>query len=634
MGIFIGRRAALEALLADLTGPSDRTIADIHGIGGMGKTTLKTEVLLRLEAAGARIPFFEADENAPRENMADFLVALSDSLRQPWDGPKAAFGRLKRHRERLRDLKAKLPQEALVGDGLRTTVATLTRDHEERELLLEPLAVLTRDFFDDLADYLCPEAPGLGGLLAGKREMPADPLRVIVAIDSFEALELRVQDWLLAHLLPEYDRHRFEGRPLTEVLDLRLLLCGRHALRDADPLRRWDVLADRIREIDLDRFDEREIGTYLQARDLSPDLAPAAADQTQGLPYLLALWCDSAGQDRVLAVGRAARRMFWWKSPQQIRWLKAAAHLDTVDRDGLAIALADSSQDEAFAWLAPNGELCRSDGTALIIHPIVRRLVCEGVAQESPSESAELSRRGLLAARIARFRRQHGEPVFDRLLDLAPLRWFDRDILRELMPADATELSALANRFADPASSPERRTLESELREDLLAYLKLAEPARLHDAHARIEALEARRRQEDREHRQRSRAQTETLARDAAVARKRALALESRMLALQAQEKSALEALKRAQAEEAALDTASAPVARMLRALGIGRASAADRAALRKELDAASTRVADLKTDLSQVLIEASEAAREADELEARTAAASAVLEHPFEEIL
>ena len=755
MGIFIGRRGALETLLSDLGGPASRTIASIHGLGGVGKTTLKAEVLLRLESEGAHVPYFHVDENASRGDLADFLCALADSLHQPWDGPAAEFGRLRRHRNRLRDLKGRFPdspgtarlerglQTALAGLARRvspgitfqvtppthapgpqwdrgavvpavlstgtdqpgddpgvwtrsdqadfeTAVSAWTRDREDRELLLDPLAVLTRDFLDDLADYLFPPAPGLGGLLGGRRQLPANPVRALVVIDSYEALDQGVQEWLLVHLLPTYERHRFEGEPLAKVLDLRLLLCGRPALRDADPLRRWDVLADKIREIDLTHFDPSEIAAYLEARGLPAHLAAEAQQQTQGLPYLLALWCDSAGRDQALAVERAARRIYWWKTPEQIHWLKAAAFLDTLDRDALAITLADGSEEPAYAWLAANSELCVSDGHTLAIHPIVATLVREALSRESPAEATELTSRARLASRIAVLRRFETQPgaaelpclPFGTLLDLAPLRWFDAEILRELGLESAVDAfsplePAPGTSFATvllPGPNPGSLALAEPLRQDLVAYLKLVRPASYREAIDRIAQLDRRRRQDRQASLERSASAAQSLGRDASVARKRALSLDARVLALEAQEQAVTEAQKRAQAAAdhlarlpartpwwgAVATTAFATVAGLaarpllpagarpwdsllatlaataaflltIRALALPRsARPADHAAVRHDLDAAATRLAEIRADLSQTLVEASEAAREADALEARAAASEFEAEQPF----
>ena len=738
MGIFIGRTGALETLLSDLLGPTSRTIASIHGMGGVGKTTLKAEVLMRLESAGARVPYFHVDENAARGDLADFICTLADSLHQAWEGPAAEFGRLRRHRNRLRDLKGRFAdspgtvilerglQAALAGLARRvspgvtfhadpqplasvwsrsdqsdfeTAVSSWTRDREDRELLLDPLAVLTRDFLDDLADDLVPPAPGLGGLLGGRRQVPTNPIRALLVIDSYEALDQGVQEWLLVHLLPTFERHRFEGEPLDRVLDLRLLLCGRPALRDADPLRRWDVLADKIREIDLDRFDEPEIAAYLEARGLPAHRAPEAQQQTQGLPYLLALWCDSEGRDPALAVERAARRIYWWKTPEQIRWLKTAAFLDAVDRDALAIALADGSEEPAYAWLAANSELCVSDGQTLAIHPVIASLVREALARESAAEAAELTSRSGLANRIAALRRRAPGAVagafpdglnlpFGTLVELAPLRWFDAEILRELGLVEAGHrVATLAPAAAEdplpepypgtilrPGPHPGSLALAEPLRQDLVAYLELVRPQHGREALARIAELDRRRRQDREAARRESETAAQSLARDAAVARKRALSLDARMLALEAQEQAVGEARQRAEAaaEQLArlpartswwgavaaaafamvtslaarplLPAAARPWDSLLatllatagfllaiRALALPRAARpADHAALRHDLDAAATRLAELRADLSQTLIEASEAAREADALEARAATSEFEAGQPF----
>lgn len=629
MRIFIGREEALGALLGDLLGRSPYTIANLHGIGGVGKTTLKAEVLLRLQEAGAMVPVFHADENVARADLAEFIGALAESFYQPWEGDPATFPRVNRTRARLRELKGRLIRErdaALLGRGLEialsglarrallpwrapganapepilhatipvrplgpgmpagsgavsapgeadapsdgsprhvarqpdlaqpgaawqldparetapegglgtgsaarmaggkaaepgssahdkapttmavsadsakataTTrpypptvpagftyhaptsewsradqhayeqaVAAWTRDRDDQELLLDPLQAMTRALFDDLIDYLYPAQSGLLDLLGGHRNLSQAPLRVLIAIDSYEALDAGLHDWLLVHVLPGLRRvHADTGKRVGDLIDLRLLLCGREALRDADPLRRWDTLASSIREIDLGRFGEAEVAAYLQARGLPTSEAARALAETQGLPYLLALWCDSAGAHRAVAVARATSRIYWWKTPEQIRWLKAAAFLDIVDRDRLTVMLANPEEaQEAYAWLASNGEVAAQSAMGgIAVHPIVRDLVQKGLAQESPVEMAELARRAEIASQTATLRASIGPATFDALLLLAPLRWFEPVLLGELFPTEAESLWRAAESLHRSPDGP-GRAAESPIR--------------------------------------------------------------------------------------------------------------------------------------------------------------------------
>lgn len=789
MRIFIGREDALEALQGDLLGPSQYTIANLHGIGGVGKTTLKAEVFLRLQEAGAMIPVLHADENVARSDLAEFIAAITESFFQPWEGEPARFARVNRARARLRELKGRLlrerdaavldrglkmalsglarrallakrapdllPAEPPVGEPiLRATVsmqeaaqtaqaaqsavatqeltrtapagftfqapsaewsradqqdyeqavAAWTRDREDQELLLDPLQAITRALFDDLVDYLYPAQSGLLDLLGGRRKLSQAPLRVLLAIDSYEALDAGLHDWLVVHVLPGLRRvHPDTGKRVGELVDLRLLLSGREALRDADPLRRWDAFGSRIREIDLGRFSEAEVGDYLEARGLPRSDTGRALAETQGLPYLLGLWCDSAGSNRAVAVARATSRIYWWKTPAQIRWLKAASFLDTLDRDRLAVVLADPGEaQDAYAWLASNGEVAaQSSSGGLAVHPVVRSLVRAGLSQESPAELAELERRADIAQRAATLRAAIGPATFGALLHLVPLRWFDPPLLRDLLPTEAEGLwraaETLGGRHAADAERdggrpyPEAVTAErqegrpapgAERQErlvrpiaevpgalaltpatrDLLAdYMRLAQPSAYHESLATLRGIAGRRTDAEEARREALLAQAGSRQGDATVARQRANSLEARVASLQADEHAAEDLLKRAELAVPDPDRVSrrAPwwagsasgllgavasfgslpllgqgerligwsVGAALLVIALGCATRAlwlpkppseqHVADARRAVDDAAAHLARLRADLAQALLEVSNAARLADQLQA-----------------
>ncbi|MBM3271508.1 MAG: hypothetical protein FJZ01_28050, partial [Candidatus Sericytochromatia bacterium] len=550
-------------------------------------------------------------------------------------------------------------------------VAAFTRDREDQELLLDPLAAISRALLDDLVDFLFPQASGLLDLLGAKRNLAAAPFRVLLVIDSYEALDAGIHEWLLAHVLPGRRRlHAETGKRYEELVDLRLLLCGREALRDADPLRRWDGLAAHIREVDLDRFAAPEVASYLAARGLPAEQADRALADTRGLPYLLALWCDAAGTHRAVAVARAANRIYWWKTPEQVRWLKAAAFVGQVDRDHLAVMLADPAEaHDAYSWLSSNGEVAgHAAGGGLALHAVLQDLVRAGLAQESPGELAELERRARVAAAALALRERLGPSAFAHFCQMAPLRWFDPALLGQVFPPEAEALWRTADRLAaerdlvetpsDPAGA---LRLAAPTRELLLDYLRLASGAELGEAIARLQRVAARRAGEERA---RSHALADSAASrlaDATVARQRALGHEARVASLQADEHAAEDALKRAELSLPDPDAvsrrapwwagaASAFIAAVAafgslpmleqaqrlygwatgsallvlalacgtRALWLPRPPSERHIAdARQAVDDAASRLARVRGDLAQALLELSAAARLADQLQA-----------------
>lgn len=425
MRLFIGREQILSNIARDLAGPPAKRFINLHGPGGIGKTTLKEVVLERLEQMAPETARMTLDETGGRMGLLDALEFLADRTAPPRDLPTPRFARLRHAIQIIRRLRGRLldshaPEGLLAGiderleagpetgpapDGRQrmayeAAVHAWTRDREEQDLLLYPMRALAMALREDLREGLRPQQ-GWERLLQGPA--PQAPARVLLVLDSHEALHPALGHWLLAWCLPTLDAP-------GSGIDLRLLVCGRQRLKDTDPLRRWDVHAHQTREVDLAHFGQEEVAAYLAARGLDPVRADEALEASGGLPFLLALWCDTDGKGRGLALQQAARRIRWWKAEEGVRWMETAAFLGPISLDALEIGLEDPAEARAaFAWLTTHAEaLDHDDAGRLVLAPVVAGILRDALRQESPRRADRLDRLGRGARAIARLEAELG----------------------------------------------------------------------------------------------------------------------------------------------------------------------------------------------------------------------------------
>lgn len=439
MRLFIGREQVLATVARDLSGPPGKRFVNLHGPGGIGKTTLKEVVLERLDQAAPETARLALDETGGRVGLLDALEGLADRSVAPRDLPPLRFARLRQALHTLRKLRGRLvdggaPEGLLAGldaaldataetgqtpdarvrQGYEAAVHAWTRDREEQDLMLQPMRALAHALREDLKEGLRPQQ-GWERLLQAPVAQP--PARVLMVLDTHEALHPALGHWLLAWGLPTLDAP-------GSGIDLRMLVCGRQRLRDTDPLRRWDVLMHQIREVDLARFGPEDVAAYLEARGLAPDRAGEALEATGGLPFLLALWCDTDGRGRGLALQHAARRIRWWKSEEGIRWMEAAAFLGPISQDALEIVLDDPGEAQsAFLWLTTHAEaLDHDDDGHLVLAPVVAGILRDALRQESPRRAERLDRLGRASRAVARLERDRGPlgPEWAALLERLP----------------------------------------------------------------------------------------------------------------------------------------------------------------------------------------------------------------------
>ncbi|MEB3299637.1 MAG: hypothetical protein VKO21_09155 [Candidatus Sericytochromatia bacterium] len=426
MRLFIGREQILAEATKDLAGPPGIRAVNLHGPGGIGKTTLKAILLERLETIAPETARLTLDETCGRLGLPDALEAMADGFRPPRDLPLPGFTRLRHALAVLRRLRGRLatedapeiiqagleaalsavadpsdPSEAARRPALEAAVQRWTRDREEQDFLRAPMRVLATALRDDLREGLRPPASGWERLLLPpSAEAPA---RVLLVLDSHEALHPALGSWLLAWFLPLLDAP-------GSGLDLRLLVCGRLKLRDTDPLRRWDGWSTELREFDLERFTLAETKTYLAARGIDTQRAPEALEASRGLPFLLCLWCDTDGRGRGLALQQAARRIRWWKSDSEIRWMEAAAYLGPLSVDALELILEEPEEAApAFHWLTTHAEaLAHDDAGELVLSPVVAGILRDALRQESPRRAELLERAGRAARELMALERTWG----------------------------------------------------------------------------------------------------------------------------------------------------------------------------------------------------------------------------------
>lgn len=523
--MFVGRIDEIEIVRAMLKAPqgSSTSIVSFHGLFGAGKTTLLRKIRAVVEAEGLVDAIMATNEDITASTLPEFVYALASGFQSFRDDVfRLELEETEARRRRYLQIAGQLGADAVpllkrvrgdepVGNGgygdrlveaealaLEVAIKSQFNNRDDQRLTLDTANVVTEALLVDLMTTFYPLS---NGTTLEQRLAERGRRRILVAIDTFEKITSLVNPWLLESFLPYVHQKRFgdfqsyrtshlpDHIPIREFFDIRLIVAGRERLSLTDQERRWDRYRDVMREHRVGPFTSDELAEFLMSYDFDPDEhLNTVMRLTQGLPYLASLWVDAANAEASGAEGAflnalAEQRIFWYKTPEQREWIRAAAFLDWFDADALrCFAVIGDEAPRAFEYLRNSSEVARPSQQhpgKFELHEIIRLALRDATMQESGEraedyrEAAEafhaahdvLSRLGaeqrLLLRRLAYFAR------FD---DIAIERHFGGEAqkVRDLI-GDAREL------VVDDGSM---QTIEPDVRRRLARYNRCADRTR------------------------------------------------------------------------------------------------------------------------------------------------------------
>lgn len=392
---FIGRRNILSDINSEWNKSVDqapRFIVNIYGIGGIGKSRLLQQLLLKyagenivcqldanfddltdplriiksiltkLRKGGKPVTFKETEKLISR-----FDKLVKDASKAGIEIPSSAISKILVTGAQVgtevlagpatSKLIGKFGEEVteLVGAGIDqlTALWNSARDDNDRKLLAAPLRVITSQ------------------LIVEMNKNVIKSTKFILAIDTIEKLSDDVHSWLLKEFLSE---------PVPVNCDLRLIISGREALKDHNRL--WyDTWGNETLPVNVPHFTLEETTDFLRIRCSieDPEIIKMIYESTEGYPFWLDIWANSGLKPEtffsVSHLQKIEERLFdMFPDPKHQAWLRNASFFRHFNRDLLRLLLKDQVED-AFSWLISQSALLEGDGNFWKLHDIPRKII-------------------------------------------------------------------------------------------------------------------------------------------------------------------------------------------------------------------------------------------------------------------
>lgn len=406
---FIGRENILEDFAREWSKSIDesrRFIVNLHGLGGIGKSKLLQQFLLR-HAQEEMVCKLDANF----DDLNDPLAVIKAILRKTrhadkpieFEGTQELIARFEKLVNEAAKSSGELPSAitkvlvkgAQVGGELLggNETGKLVRDVGESaadliEVGFEKLASVWRTAKDE-KDAKLLDAPvreitdKLGEEINGHCK---DDTRFILAIDTYEKIPPSVDRWLLKDWLVEHEEQI--------KFDLRLLIAGREPLTEVN--RHWhdewggELLAFKVEPFTL----EETSALLLQRRDIvDPQIIEKIHNSTRGYPFWLDLWANSGiDPEHFFSTSHLQKiedRLFeMFPNPKHQNWLRQGAFFYRFNQDLLAILIKDDV-DKAFEWLVHQSSLVEGSEKYWKLHDLARKVILTNLRNRSQALLAE-----------------------------------------------------------------------------------------------------------------------------------------------------------------------------------------------------------------------------------------------------
>ncbi|MFI9172013.1 tetratricopeptide repeat protein [Streptomyces lincolnensis] len=364
---FVGRRGELDLFRANFdTSPEDDRhsfVFHVHGMAGVGKSSLVRE----LEAVAVRHKAITACTDEIVNCVPEAMAAISAQFARQGAELKALDKLLTVYRQRRHEAESAsalveagpdpgLPappsagsmavsQAGLIGlgmvpvvgafagaidpsqvahgtDRLKAALSARFRNHDDVQLVLEPLKALTPVFIAEL-DRVAADAPWIA-----------------LFFDTYERTAPFLDPWLLDLITTD----RYGALPANVVITL----AGQHG---PDPAR-WADYARFVTEFALEPFTESEARQLLAAkRVVGEDVVREVLRLSGGLPVLVSTLAENPGEvDDPTAT--AVERFLKWERDRVRREAALICALPRrLDEDVFRAAVNDGGPEEAYEWL-------------------------------------------------------------------------------------------------------------------------------------------------------------------------------------------------------------------------------------------------------------------------------------------
>lgn len=408
---FVGREEQLNLFESNLRlRPRDRHyfIFNIHGQGGMGKSTLLTQFEQQAQALGALTTRVDEDQNG----LLPVLSRMVEQLKAQGIDVKdfeAEYQRYLHHIHKLEqepDFPTGLVKMAVRGSVIGTLrVAKTALPFGQLLSLLgdeKDVAASATEFAEyvyrkvtdkKVADLLIDPIQALTSLLVSILREKTDHRPLALFFDTYEVTSIYLDPWLRA-LLPKAGKPGEYGNLPGNIV---LAIAGRK------PLDRnlWNPYARRVASIELNPFTETEAVQFLHSRSITdPAMVAAILKLSGGVPLFLDMLTHNTPQnleDLPDTTDAAIHRYLQGVDPAQEQFVLSSALLrrfnrDTVTEIATVLAIEEKQVPSLFDALIAHTFIKRLD-KGWVFHQLVRTPMLRRKQDESPREWREIHTR-------------------------------------------------------------------------------------------------------------------------------------------------------------------------------------------------------------------------------------------------
>ncbi|WP_369260186.1 tetratricopeptide repeat protein [Streptomyces sp. R35] len=431
---FVGRRSELDLFRANFdTSPEDERhsfVFHVHGTAGVGKSSLVRE----LEALAAQRKALTACTDETVNSVPEVLAAISAQFAKQGAELKALDKLLAAYRQRRHEAETAsavldpgapqppsagsmaVAQAGVIGlgmvpgvgafagaidpaqvaygtDWLRAALSARFRNHDDVQLVLEPLNVLTPVFVSEL-DRVAGYAPWIA-----------------LFFDTYERTAPFLDPWLLDLITTD----RYGALPANVVVTL----AGQHG---PDPAR-WADYAGFVTEIALEPFTESEARQLLAARGVVDEGVVREVLRLSGcLPVLVSTLAENPGVVDDPTATAVERFLKWERDPARREAALMCALPRQLDEDVFRATVDDGETEGSYEWLRGMPFVSERVGRVRY-HDVVRTAMLRLQRTRSPRQWAE---------RHARLAEVFGEWRAGAEEGLEPDEWWLDEPWREL----------------------------------------------------------------------------------------------------------------------------------------------------------------------------------------------------------
>lgn len=251
-------------------------------------------------------------------------------------------------------------------------------------------------------------------------------LSIVLCFDQFADYAPSVKKWIGSVFVQAMMRS--ERLPVP-----RVLLTGREPMESAGQTDYWEVPLGRVDEYELRAISRSACIKWLVDAKIEPDLIDEMMERTKGVPGRIAELVEDRKTILAMETEVAREEQSSAVSVRQRRWLHAAAVLEYVDRESLAVLLGEKEAALALEWLR---QKTGTEGITL-------------VERAGPAQiflGAALKRK-VLAECASRYPDRHKDfqtkiTVQKRLLEKVPSS-LHREYLKRLIPIEPFDLDMI-----------------------------------------------------------------------------------------------------------------------------------------------------------------------------------------------